>query len=120
MRTAPPGWRRIGRPPGVGKDEGGGVSGGANPAAAAPEPAGSADPSNDGPIVPHDGWCNLCDSSVAFILRRDRHAPFRFAALQSPAGTGLLGGCAPDERLDGTMGLVFGGRWRARPGGRLA
>src|SRR3990172_10932307 len=102
MRTAPPGWRRTGRPPGVGKDEGGGVSGGANPAAAAPEPAGSADPSNDGPIVLYDGWCNLCDSSVAFILRRDRHARFRFAALQSPAGTALLGGCASDERLHRT------------------
>ena len=98
----------------MGKDEGGGVSGGAKPAAAAPEPAGSADPSDDGPIVLYDGWCNLCDSSVAFILRRDRHARFRFAALQSPAGTGLLGGCAPDERLDGTMVLVYGGRCRTR------
>ena len=98
----------------MGKDEGGGVSGGANPAAAAPEPAGSADPSNDGPIVLYDGWCNLCDSSVAFILRRDRHARFRFAALQSPAGTALLGGCATDELLDETMVLVYGGRCRTR------
>ena len=98
----------------MGKDEGGGVSGGARPAAAASEPAGSADPRNDGPIVLYDGWCNLCDSSVAFILRRDRHARFRFAALQSPAGTGLLGGCASDEPLDGTMVLVYGGRCRTR------
>ena len=98
----------------MGKVEGGGVSGGANPAAAAPEPAGSADPSNDGPIVLYDGWCNLCDSSVAFILRRDRHARFRFAALQSPAGTALLGGCATDELLDETMVLVYGGRCRTR------
>ncbi|MBF8256540.1 MAG: hypothetical protein HW375_1447 [Anaerolineales bacterium] len=98
----------------MGKDEGGGVSGGARPAAAAPEPAGSADPSDDGPIVLYDGWCNLCDSSVAFILRRDRHARFHFAALQSPAGTALLGGCTSDERLDGTMVLVYGGRCRTR------
>ena len=90
------------------------MSVGARPAAAAPEPAGSADPSDDGPIVLYDGWCNLCDSSVAFILRRDRHARFRFAALQSAAGTALLGGCASDERLDGTMVLVYGGRCRTR------
>ena len=90
------------------------MSGGAIPAAATPEPAGSADPGDDGPIVLYDGWCNLCDSSVAFILRRDRHARFRFAALQSPAGTALLGGCASDERLDGTMVLVYGGRCRTR------
>ena len=90
------------------------MSVGARPAAAAPEPAGSADPIDDGPIVLYDGWCNLCDSSVAFILRRDRHARFRFAALQSAAGTALLGGCASDERLDGTMALVYGGRCRTR------
>ena len=104
----------------MGKDEGGGVSGGARPAAAAPEPAGSADPSDDGPIVLYDGWCNLCDSSVAFILRRDRHARFRFAALQSTAGTALRSACGPAHRTEETMVLVVGGRCRTRSEAMLA
>jgi len=96
------------------------VSGGAKPAAAAPEPVVSADRRDAGPIVLYDGWCNLCDSSVAFILRRDRRARFHFAALQSPAGAALLSGCASDERLDETMVLVYGGRCRTRSEAILA
>jgi predicted DCC family thiol-disulfide oxidoreductase YuxK len=37
-----------------------------------------------------DGVCNLCNASVRFVLRRDPHARFRFAALQSEAGRRLL------------------------------
>ncbi|HCU23476.1 MAG TPA: thiol-disulfide oxidoreductase [Deltaproteobacteria bacterium] len=36
-----------------------------------------------------DGVCNLCNSSVTFILRRDPKKFFRFAALQSPTGRSL-------------------------------
>jgi predicted DCC family thiol-disulfide oxidoreductase YuxK len=35
------------------------------------------------PIVLYDGVCGLCNRFVQFILRRDRRAIFRFAALQS-------------------------------------
>jgi len=35
------------------------------------------------PILFFDGVCGLCDRLVQFVLRRDRHARFRFAALQS-------------------------------------
>lgn len=34
-------------------------------------------------IVFFDGICNLCNSSVRFILKRDKQALFRFASLQS-------------------------------------
>ena len=36
------------------------------------------------PILLYDGVCGLCNRLVQFILRRDRNAIFRFAALQSP------------------------------------
>jgi predicted DCC family thiol-disulfide oxidoreductase YuxK len=90
------------------------VSGGAKAAAAAPERVGSAPAGDDRPIILYDGWCNLCDSSVAFVLRRDRAARFRFGALQSPAGTTILSGCRPGDELDGTMVLVYAGRCRTR------
>lgn len=41
-------------------------------------------------VVLFDGVCNLCSGIVAFIIRRDPGARFRFAALQSPAGKRLL------------------------------
>jgi predicted DCC family thiol-disulfide oxidoreductase YuxK len=41
-------------------------------------------------VVLFDGVCNLCNSSVQFILKRDKARRFRFASLQSPAGQALL------------------------------
>ena len=48
--------------------------------------------SEDAPpiIILFDGVCNLCNSSVQFILRRDHSQRFVFASLQSPAGQKLL------------------------------
>ena len=40
-------------------------------------------------IVMFDGECNFCDSSVQFIIKRDPHGYFKFAALQSEAGMEL-------------------------------
>lgn len=37
-------------------------------------------------IILFDGVCNLCNSSVLFVIRRDKRDLFRFAALQSEAG----------------------------------
>lgn len=41
-------------------------------------------------IILFDGICNLCNSSVQFIIKRDRKAKFRFAALQSDVACTLL------------------------------
>ncbi len=38
------------------------------------------------PIVLFDGVCNLCNSTVQFVLRRDSRQQFHFASLQSEAG----------------------------------
>lgn len=41
-------------------------------------------------IILFDGVCNLCNATVAFIIKRDQKALFRFAAMQSEAGQTLL------------------------------
>ena len=37
-----------------------------------------------------DGVCNLCNSSVQFVLKHDKKAVYKFASLQSEAGQQLL------------------------------
>ena len=41
-------------------------------------------------IVLFDGLCNLCSSTVRFVIRRDRNRRFRFASLQSDTARRLL------------------------------
>lgn len=41
-------------------------------------------------IVLFDGLCNLCNSSVRFILKHDKKEQYSFASLQSDASTKLL------------------------------
>jgi predicted DCC family thiol-disulfide oxidoreductase YuxK len=43
-----------------------------------------------GKIILFDGVCNLCNSSVQFIIRRDPHNVFRFASLQSEFAKNIL------------------------------
>jgi predicted DCC family thiol-disulfide oxidoreductase YuxK len=64
-----------------------------------------------GPILFNDGVCGLCDRLVQFVLRRDRRARFRFAALQSDVATQTLGhfGKNPDD-LDTVYVLTDDGR----------
>jgi predicted DCC family thiol-disulfide oxidoreductase YuxK len=44
----------------------------------------------DYPIVLFDGVCNLCNSSVQFIIKKDKQKQFRFASLQGEGGQKLL------------------------------
>ena len=41
-------------------------------------------------IILFDGVCNFCNSSVNFIIERDREGYFKFAPLQSEIGEKLL------------------------------
>ncbi len=41
-------------------------------------------------IVLFDGVCNLCNSGVQFIIKKDKRNLFKFAALQSDFGKELL------------------------------
>ena len=42
------------------------------------------------PVLLFDGVCNLCNSSVQFIINRDDQQIFRFAPLQSDTAKNLL------------------------------
>ena len=44
----------------------------------------------DNPVILFDGVCNLCSSTVQFVIKHDPKALFRFASLQSPFGQQLL------------------------------
>ena len=41
-------------------------------------------------VIFFDGICNLCNSFVQFIIKRDPGARFRFASLQSEVGRGAM------------------------------
>ena len=41
-------------------------------------------------IILFDGVCNLCNSIVQFVIKRDKKAKFTFASLQSESGQALL------------------------------
>lgn len=42
------------------------------------------------PVILFDGVCNLCNSSVQFLIRHDRKNIFLFASLQSAYGQRIL------------------------------
>jgi predicted DCC family thiol-disulfide oxidoreductase YuxK len=48
------------------------------------------DNTTDKTIILFDGVCNLCNSSVQFVIRHDKKNHFLFAALQSEIGKKLL------------------------------
>jgi predicted DCC family thiol-disulfide oxidoreductase YuxK len=66
--------------------------------------------SDSHPIVLFDGVCNFCNRSVNWIIRRDRRGRFRFAALQSEAGTALQERHGLDPSALDTLVLVEDGR----------
>ena len=42
------------------------------------------------PVILFDGVCNLCSGAVAFIIKRDKSARYKFAALQSETGKNFI------------------------------
>lgn len=42
------------------------------------------------PVVLFDGVCNLCSSTVQFIIKHDKKQQFRFASLQSEFGQEVM------------------------------
>jgi predicted DCC family thiol-disulfide oxidoreductase YuxK len=57
-----------------------------------------------------DGVCNLCNGFVQFVIARDPHARFRFAALSSDAAQSLLRDAGVHTPIPDTMVLVQDGR----------
>ena len=44
----------------------------------------------DKKIILFDGVCNLCDSSVQYVIKHDKNDVFRFVSLQSELGQKIL------------------------------
>ena len=61
---------------------------------------------SDTPIILYDGVCNLCTSSVQFVIQRDARKQFRFASLQSSVADKYLG-IQNQDRL-ASMVLIVG------------
>jgi predicted DCC family thiol-disulfide oxidoreductase YuxK len=66
-------------------------------------------PQETHPILIFDGVCNLCEWSVAFIVKRDKSAKFRFVAAQSDLGHKMQNEFGIDAIRDTTMVLLKDG-----------
>jgi len=65
------------------------------------------------PLILFDGVCNLCESTVQFIIRHDSQATFRFASLQSVAAKQILADFQTfDEKLDSVLLVADGQVYR--------
>lgn len=72
-------------------------------------------------IIFFDGHCNLCNSSVNFIIDRDSRALFKFASLQSELARERLSGFPSEARPD-SIALLQDGKlyWRSSAVLRIA
>jgi len=61
-------------------------------------------------IILFDGVCNLCNALVRFVIARDPHGHFRFAALTSEAGVRALEAASISGVRPDSMVLIDGGR----------
>lgn len=62
------------------------------------------------PVIVFDGVCLLCSRWVRFLLKHDRAARYRFAAMQSDSGRALLLAHGLDPESPLSFLLVEGGR----------
>ncbi|MFC7357156.1 thiol-disulfide oxidoreductase DCC family protein [Jejudonia soesokkakensis] len=61
-------------------------------------------------IVLFDGVCNLCNTSVTFLIKRDKNDVFRFAALQEEPGVSLLQKYHIDPKETDSIILIDNGK----------
>jgi predicted DCC family thiol-disulfide oxidoreductase YuxK len=79
-------------------------------------------PDTHHPLILYDGVCNLCESTVHWIIRHDGKACFRFESLQSDTGQRVLAGFQyANQYLDSVL-LVADGRlyYKSRAALRIA
>ena len=60
------------------------------------------------PVIIFDGICTLCEFSVNFIIKNDRHAKFKFVAAQSKRGIEFQRKYGVDTLREGTVILLKG------------
>lgn len=61
-------------------------------------------------IILFDGVCNLCNSSVNFVIKKDKNDVFRFAALQSEIGKHYIEKFKIDANNTDSIILIDGDR----------
>ena len=66
------------------------------------------------PVLFFDGVCNLCNSSVQFIIRHDKKKRFLFATLQSPIGDEALKNVDAAREGTGSVILVYNNTYYTR------
>ena len=59
-------------------------------------------------VLLFDGVCNLCNTSVKWVLLRDKKGEFKFAAIQSEAGQSLLKSFGLDNQPLESVILISG------------
>lgn len=62
-------------------------------------------------IIFFDGFCNLCNSSVQFILKRDKKGIFTFCSLQADAAQPYLKSASEKIRSQDSMLLLKNGEF---------
>ncbi|MEO8666385.1 MAG: thiol-disulfide oxidoreductase DCC family protein [Ignavibacteria bacterium] len=65
-------------------------------------------------IILFDGVCNLCNSSINFIIDHDKDNKFKFASLQSDAGRELLSKFGLNEKDFDSVVLTEGEKFYTR------
>jgi predicted DCC family thiol-disulfide oxidoreductase YuxK len=65
-------------------------------------------------IVLFDGVCNLCNRSVQFVIKHDKHKLYKFASLQSEAGRQLLIKGGLDPNSINSIILIYKGKYYNR------
>lgn len=71
------------------------------------------------PVVLFDGYCNFCNDSVNFVIKRDPHAVFKFAPLDSAVGRQLISTYNNSGPLPDSVVLVENGKLYTRTSASL-
>ena len=72
------------------------------------------------PVLFFDGECNLCNSTVQFIIRHDKKKLFLFATLQSGIGNAALQNIQKqDEPVPDSVILYYNGKYFVRSAAAL-
>ncbi len=61
-------------------------------------------------IIFFDGYCNLCNGFVDWLIRMDRAKIFKFASLQGETAKGLLSQSTPSVEVETVVFLMDGVR----------
>lgn len=64
----------------------------------------------DKKIILFDGICNLCESSIQFIIKRDKKDTFRYVAIQSEIGQKIIKHIGIDTSKTDSIILYLPGR----------